>query len=131
MGAPRLAKALPAPGARAATHWIVSLILDTAASVGLEGYTPDEPLARLADALNEMDPVEWPLLLLCIEIELRVDLPDELADATHLSALELTARVLALPRVSAAYWTRGRLRLLASAMRNPQVRQSSGATTRH
>lgn len=67
--------------------------------------------SSLAEALGP----GWLLIILTIEIDLQVDIPDRLADGRGISLDRFVDRVLALPTKNDPFWTFSRLEGLAGA----------------
>jgi len=70
-----------------------------------------QPASSLAEALG----TGWLLMILAIEIDLQVDIPDRLADGHGISLDRFVDRVLALPTKNDPFWTFSRLEGLAGA----------------
>jgi len=70
-----------------------------------------QPASSLAEALG----TGWLLMILAIEIDLQVDIPDRLADGRGISLDRFVDRVLALPTKNDPFWTFSRLEGLAGA----------------
>jgi hypothetical protein len=79
-----------------------------AAEVPISGRLP---ASSLAEALGG----GWLLIILAIEIDLQVDIPDRLADGHGISLDRFVAGVLALKTKNDPFWTFGRLQALAGA----------------
>lgn len=93
--------------------WLEEFLAASASSADIAAFDGGQPLSLLVSAC---DGISWVLIVLSIETELKVDIPDEVADATDVSVNEFIARVLALPKVNNPFWTFDRLSRLASAL---------------
>jgi hypothetical protein len=82
----------------------------------LSDFDPKAPLARVFEKAPKCGPFEWMLCILSIEIDLRVDIPEKLADNRKLSALEFAQKVAALPRINSDTYTIECLALVAQAL---------------
>lgn len=93
--------------------WLRHMIASAASIAG-----NDEPTdaTNLGDALDGLGDLEWLLVVLSIETELKVDVPDTLASDRRLSVGAFVARVKALPRVDDPLWNLGRFGMLTTAL---------------
>ncbi len=85
--------------------------LSAAAEAARFTMSGGQPASSLAEALGP----HWHLMILAIEIDMQVELPDRLADGHGVSVDRFVDRVLALPTQKDPFWTFGRLEALASA----------------
>jgi hypothetical protein len=89
-----------------------------------------EPLKRLFEKAPQCGPFEWMLAILAIEIDLRVDVPEELADARQLTAEQFAKKVVQLPRLSSDTYTLDCLGLVAQALLHLEPESSESTTTK-
>ena len=85
--------------------------LSAAADAARFTISGEQPASSLAEALGP----HWHLIILAIEINLQVELPDRLADGHGVSLDRFVDRVLALRTKKDPFWTFGRLHALAGA----------------
>ena len=99
-------------GAMSKKKWLKSLIGAVAAATDLAQFSGSMPLGRYVDAVNELN---WVLMILTIETELKLDVPDKLAAARRISVDDFVERVLALPKVEDPFWNLNRMTTMAAA----------------
>jgi hypothetical protein len=85
--------------------------LSAAADAARFTISGGQPASSLAEALGP----HWHLIILAIEIDLQVELPDRLADGHGVSLDRFVDRVLALRTKKDPFWTFSRLHALAGA----------------
>jgi hypothetical protein len=76
----------------------------------------NQPLKRLFEKAPQCGPFEWMLTILAIEIDLRVDVPEKLADNRKLTAAQFAKKVCSLPKVTSGTYTLDCLGLVAQAL---------------
>ncbi|MGC4070731.1 MAG: hypothetical protein QM784_39875 [Polyangiaceae bacterium] len=77
---------------------------------------PKQPLHKLFASAPQCGPFEWMLSILAMEIDLRVDIPEKLADDRKLTAEAFAKRVAALPKIDFPTYTLDCLALVAQAL---------------
>jgi hypothetical protein len=82
----------------------------------LGSIAPKKPLARLMKSVPDFGAFEWMLTIIGLEIELRVDIPEALADNLERTAEDFARRVSKLPKVDSPGYTLECLGLLAQAL---------------
>lgn len=82
----------------------------------LGDLNPKESLKRLFEKAPQCGPFEWMLTILAIEIDLRVDIPEKLADDRKVTAAQFAEKVCRLPQVSGETYTLDCLGLVAQAL---------------
>jgi hypothetical protein len=87
---------------------VKDLLRGAAIHGGIETWQIDDPLGELVndEGIGEL---QWVALVITIEIDLRVDIPDDLGDSLELLGTEFADRVAALPEVDDALWTYNRV----------------------
>lgn len=64
----------------------------------------------------QLDSFDWSLLIICIEIDLRVNVPQRLIDADQLTIAEFAKKITLLPKVTETNHTFELLTLLTQAL---------------
>lgn len=98
--------------------WLQSLIGAVAAATDVEQFSGSMPLGRYVAGVNELN---WVLLILTVETELKLDIPDKLASAKRIPVNEFIERVLALPKVDDPFWNLNRMTTMAAAFAEGQA----------
>lgn len=93
-------------------EWLNAFLVASGEAAGIGTLDGWRPLSLLVEAGDE---INWLLIILSIEVELKVDIPDSLADGADISVSEFIARVVALPRVTNPFWTFDRFSVLERA----------------
>jgi len=94
---------------------------------------PKQPLRKLFELQPNFGKFEWMLTIIGLEIDLRLDIPESLADNLKLTVDEFCHRVAALPKVDAPGYTLECLSLVAQALlclEPPEPEGGARATTR-
>jgi hypothetical protein len=86
---------------------------------------PKQPLHKLFAKAPQCGPFEWMLSILAMEIDLRVDIPEKLADDRKLTAETFATRVAALPKINFPTYTLDCLALVAQALLSIEYENSS------
>jgi hypothetical protein len=82
----------------------------------LGDINPKQPLHKLFAKAPQCGPFEWMLSILAMEIDLRVNIPEKLADNRDLTAEAFAAKVAALPKIDFPTYTLDCLALVAQAL---------------
>ncbi len=83
----------------------------------LEGQVdPASPLSALRAARPDFSGLDWAVLLLALEVELRIEIPERMGQAKRLSLRDFAKRVAALSPVERVSFTFERLQLLTEAL---------------
>lgn len=82
----------------------------------LGAIDPKQPLKRLFEKAPQCGPFEWMLTILAIEIDLRVDVPEALADNRKITAEQFAIKVSQLPKITSSTYTLDCLGLVAQAL---------------
>jgi len=90
--------------------WLEGFLSAVAQAAGVT-VSGGQPASSLAEALG----IGWLLVILTIEIDLQVDIPDRVAGGRGISLDRFVDRVLALPTKKDPFWTFTRLEGLAGA----------------
>jgi len=93
---------------------------------------PKKSLKRLFEDAPQCGPFEWMLTILAIEIDLRVDVPEKLADNRKQTAAQFADKVSRLRKVASSTYTLDCLGLVAQALLllEPEVEESPAKTKR-
>ena len=78
--------------------------------------TPTTTLRTLLRRNPQWDRFDWSLFVVSLEIDLRVDIPQRLADAHHLTIAAFSKKIATLPKVERPDHTLEMLTLLAHAI---------------
>ncbi len=70
---------------------------------------------KLRTLIDEMGELEWTMIVLSIETELKVDIPDGMDTRRAVTAAEFIERVAALPKVKDPLWNLNRFTMLVEA----------------
>lgn len=92
--------------------WVKTLLEGIADAAGAT-LAPTDRLSKLTDTVSA---IEWVLVVLAIESELKVAVPDALTSKRTLRVSEFVDRVVLLPKVDDPFWSLNRLGLLAGAL---------------
>ncbi len=76
----------------------------------------NKPLSKLISQVPDFGRFEWMLTVIGIEIDLRVDIPESIADDLKQTANKFCSRVLRLPKVDSPGYTLECLGLVAQAL---------------
>ncbi|HMA96240.1 MAG TPA: hypothetical protein VKP30_26315 [Polyangiaceae bacterium] len=90
-------------------------------------FKPGQPLKRILSNVPDFGPFEWMLTILGLEIDLRVDIPESLADNQSRSASEFCTRVAKLPKVDSPGYTLECLGMVAQALLSLELGSDPGA----
>lgn len=93
----------------------------TLLKAALGDFNPKQPLKRIIAGVPDFGAFEWMLTILGLEIDLRVDIPEALADKRGLSADEFCKRLAKLPKVDSPGYTLECLGLVAQALLSLEV----------
>jgi hypothetical protein len=91
------------------------------------------PLSELIAKVPDFGSFEWMLTIIGLEIDLRVDIPESLADGLERTAADFARRVAELPKIDSPAYTLECLGLVAQALLNldlapePAQRRSTSA----
>jgi hypothetical protein len=64
----------------------------------------------------QLDQFDWSLLIICIDIDLRVNVPQRLIDADQLTIADFAKKIASLPKITETNHTLEMLTLLAQAL---------------
>jgi hypothetical protein len=103
---------LPSPAA----SLVSDVLLEAAKLVGIKKATTETKLADLLQEPDGLGDLDWVLVVLSLEIDLRVNVPEKLAESHKLTIGEFAAKVAALPEQDDPYWTLNRLSTLTDAI---------------
>lgn len=93
----------------------------TLLQAALGDFNPKQPLKRVIADVPDFGAFEWMLTILGLEIDLRVDIPEALADNQARSADEFCKRLAKLPKVDSPGYTLECLGLVAQALLSLEV----------
>jgi len=82
----------------------------------LGSFDRRKPLGKLMQRVPDFGAFEWMLTIIGLEIDLRVDIPESLADALDSTADDFAKRVSSLPKIDSPSYTLECLGLLAQAL---------------
>jgi hypothetical protein len=82
----------------------------------LGDFNPNQPLSKIIAQLPEFGKFEWMLTILGLEIDLRVDIPEAVADDLKRTAQNFCKLVAGLPKVDSPGYTLECLGLVAQAL---------------
>ncbi len=66
----------------------------------------------------QLDQFDWSLLIICIDIDLRVSVPQRLIDADQLTIADFAKKIASLPKITETCHTLEMLTVLAQALLN-------------
>jgi hypothetical protein len=103
----------PAAATNPAVEHVCKLLLDAADLVGVKKPSLATKLSKVLEGPDGLGEINWLLILTSLEIDLRIDISDELAEAHEMSIGEFAERIAALDEVEEDNWTLVCLSVLA------------------
>jgi hypothetical protein len=85
-------------------------------AAALGSFNPKQPLAKILKRVADFGKFEWMLTIIGLEIDLRVDIPESLADGLDRTAEDFAQLVAKLPKIDSPGYTLECLGLVAQAL---------------
>ncbi len=85
-------------------------------AAALGSFNPKQPLAKILKRVPDFGKFEWMLTIIGLEIDLRVDIPESLADGLERTPEDFSQLVAKLPKVDSPGYTLECLGLVAQAL---------------